>query len=138
MRRLMRFSSDPCTVVPVFRRRLRLEPRVYRLTRQEYPSRLREPLYQRVTLTAGGAPLPLASGFVPGFALGGRVLSRGHYHDHVAPVEVRLALYLPHVDVDLLFAGGLAGLLFLVPVLAVVHDADYGGVRVRRHLHQVE
>jgi hypothetical protein len=34
-------------------------------------------------------------------------------------------LYLADVDVDLLLAGGLAGLFLLVLVLAVVHDPDY-------------
>src|ERR687897_2749875 len=47
-------------------------------------------------------------------------------------------LYLPDVDVDLLFAGRLAGLLFLVLELAVVHHADHGGVGVRGYLHEVE
>jgi hypothetical protein len=47
-------------------------------------------------------------------------------------------LYLPHVDVDLLFAGGFAGLLFLVLELAVVHQADHGRVGVGCYLHEVE
>src|ERR687886_1873420 len=47
-------------------------------------------------------------------------------------------LYLPHVDVDLLLAGGLAGLLLLVLVLAVVHGADHGRVGVRGYLHEVQ
>src|SRR5215207_7420185 len=47
-------------------------------------------------------------------------------------------LYLPHVDVDLLFAGRLTGLLFLVLELAIVHHADHGGVGVRGYLNEVE
>jgi hypothetical protein len=47
-------------------------------------------------------------------------------------------LYLPHVDVDLLFAGGLSGLLFLVLELAVIHHSDHGRVGVGRNLHEIE
>src|SRR5918995_3263597 len=47
-------------------------------------------------------------------------------------------LYLPHVDVYLLFAGRLTGLFFLVFELAVVHHADHGRVGVRGYLHEVE
>src|SRR5688572_6421997 len=47
-------------------------------------------------------------------------------------------LYLPHVDVDLLLAGGLAGLLLLVLELAVIHHADHGRVGVWGYLHEVE
>src|ERR671912_1889638 len=45
-------------------------------------------------------------------------------------------LYLPHVDVDLLLAGRLAGLLFLVLELAVVHHADHRRGCVRGPPHQ--
>src|SRR5215213_4921108 len=47
-------------------------------------------------------------------------------------------LYLPHVDVDLLFAGRLAGLLFLVFELAVVHHPDHRGVGVGGNFDEVE
>src|SRR3712207_5106178 len=47
-------------------------------------------------------------------------------------------LYLTDVDVDLLLAGGLAGLFLLVLVLAVVHNPNHRWVRVWRHLHEVE
>src|SRR5215210_2931360 len=47
-------------------------------------------------------------------------------------------LDLPHVDVDLLLAGGLAGLLFLVLELAVVHHADHGRVGVGGYFHEVQ
>src|SRR5215216_919915 len=47
-------------------------------------------------------------------------------------------LYLPHVDVDLLLAGGLAGLLLLVFVLAIVHQADHRRIRVRGDLDEVQ
>ena len=47
-------------------------------------------------------------------------------------------LDLPHVDDYLVFAGGFAGLFFLVLELAVVHHADDRRVRVRRDFDEVE
>src|SRR5215212_9634423 len=47
-------------------------------------------------------------------------------------------LYLPHVDVDLLFAGRLARLLLLVLELAVIHHADHRRIGVRGDLYQIQ
>src|ERR671933_1020289 len=154
-------------------------------------------LYQRVALVAA---LAVSGALLPsGLASWSRVFPRSHDHDHVAPVEVRLALdapqvlkiagkpskelltqlrmlylataehdrnlyfvaasqktldvpafggevvvaylrpelYLPHVDVDLLFAGGFASLLLLISILAVVQDPVNRGIRVGCYFHEV-
>src|ERR671932_1069361 len=155
-------------------------------------------LYQRVALVAA---LAVSGALLPsGLASWSRVFPRSHDHDHVAPVEVRLALdapqvlkvagkpskelltqlrmlylataehdrnlyfvaasqktldvpafggevvvaylrpelYLPHVDVDLLFAGGFASLLLLVSIRSVVHDPHHRWIRVGCYLHEVQ
>src|ERR687893_2952862 len=59
-------------------------------------------LYQRVTLAVGGALLALALSLTLGRGACGQILLGGHYHYHVASVEVRLALDAPEVREALL------------------------------------
>src|SRR5215212_1505781 len=100
-----------------------------------FASVLRQASVSNCCLSASGPlPAPIRLG---GLCLG-RLLFGGHDHDHVASVDLGPELYLPHVDVDLLFAGRLAGLLFLVFELAVVHHPDHRGVGVGGNFDEVE